>query len=153
MTALDFHSELMDLVEQEVMACIGCNDCMLACPLPETQLVTIGELNAAKSKVIQQTDILKKRQLAASKADTKEWKKQLAQLGREKLRLEFSGAESKDVELMQGKIKDLMEQMVDATNELAVDQCERLVLGRDIVVRSSSNQRNQHRVDDANQIL
>ncbi|HSH03717.1 MAG TPA: cyclic nucleotide-binding domain-containing protein [Anaerolineae bacterium] len=47
MTVLDFHSELMDLVEQEVMACIGCNDCMLACPLPETQLVTIGELNAA----------------------------------------------------------------------------------------------------------
>ena len=41
MTALDFHSELMDLVEQEVMACIGCNDCMLACPLPETQLVQL----------------------------------------------------------------------------------------------------------------
>jgi CRP-like cAMP-binding protein/Fe-S-cluster-containing hydrogenase component 2 len=33
-------------VEREVMACIGCNDCMLACPLPEKQRVTIAELNA-----------------------------------------------------------------------------------------------------------
>ena len=29
------------------MACIGCNDCMLACPLPQAKLVTIAELNAA----------------------------------------------------------------------------------------------------------
>ena len=33
--------------EAEVMACIGCNDCMLACPLPHAKLVTIAELNAA----------------------------------------------------------------------------------------------------------
>jgi CRP-like cAMP-binding protein/Fe-S-cluster-containing hydrogenase component 2 len=35
------------MVEREVMACIGCNDCMLACPLPESKIVTIAELNAA----------------------------------------------------------------------------------------------------------
>jgi CRP-like cAMP-binding protein/Fe-S-cluster-containing hydrogenase component 2 len=33
--------------ESDVMACIGCNDCMLACPLPQAKLVTIAELNAA----------------------------------------------------------------------------------------------------------
>lgn len=33
--------------ESDVMACIGCNDCMLACPLPQARLVTIAELNAA----------------------------------------------------------------------------------------------------------
>ncbi len=29
------------------MACIGCNDCLLACPLPEAEQVTIAELNHA----------------------------------------------------------------------------------------------------------
>ncbi len=29
------------------MACIGCNDCMLACPLPQTLRVSIAELNYA----------------------------------------------------------------------------------------------------------
>jgi len=33
--------------EADVMACIGCNDCMLACPLPTAKLVTIAEINAA----------------------------------------------------------------------------------------------------------
>lgn len=32
--------------EREVMACIGCHDCMLACPLPEALTVTIAQLNA-----------------------------------------------------------------------------------------------------------
>jgi CRP-like cAMP-binding protein/Fe-S-cluster-containing hydrogenase component 2 len=32
---------------RDVMACIGCNDCMLACPLPQAAYVTIAELNAA----------------------------------------------------------------------------------------------------------
>jgi CRP-like cAMP-binding protein/Fe-S-cluster-containing hydrogenase component 2 len=32
--------------ESDVMACIGCNDCMLACPLPQAKLVTIAELNS-----------------------------------------------------------------------------------------------------------
>jgi Fe-S-cluster-containing dehydrogenase component/CRP-like cAMP-binding protein len=32
--------------EADVMACIGCNDCMLACPLPQAKIVTIAELNA-----------------------------------------------------------------------------------------------------------
>lgn len=32
---------------RDVMACIGCNDCMLACPLPQASFVTIAELNAA----------------------------------------------------------------------------------------------------------
>src|SRR5262245_9800915 len=38
---------LAQQVEREVMACIGCHDCMLACPLPEARTVTIAELNAA----------------------------------------------------------------------------------------------------------
>jgi Fe-S-cluster-containing hydrogenase component 2 len=42
----DYMEYLRDEVEREVMACIGCNDCMLACPLPQKQHVTIAELNA-----------------------------------------------------------------------------------------------------------
>jgi formate hydrogenlyase subunit 6/NADH:ubiquinone oxidoreductase subunit I len=34
---------------RDVMACIGCNDCMLACPLPQASMVTIAEINAASS--------------------------------------------------------------------------------------------------------
>jgi CRP-like cAMP-binding protein/Fe-S-cluster-containing hydrogenase component 2 len=34
-------------VEAESMACIGCNDCLLACPIPESKSVTIAELNRA----------------------------------------------------------------------------------------------------------
>lgn len=33
--------------EADVMACIGCNDCMIACPLPNAKFVTIAEINAA----------------------------------------------------------------------------------------------------------
>lgn len=36
---------LADEVNHDVMACIGCNDCLLACPLPESRNVTIAELN------------------------------------------------------------------------------------------------------------
>lgn len=42
----DYFDQLQEEVEREVMACIGCNDCMLACPLPEKRFVTIAELNA-----------------------------------------------------------------------------------------------------------
>lgn len=42
----DYFEQLRQEVEREVMACIGCNDCMLACPLPEKRFVTIAELNA-----------------------------------------------------------------------------------------------------------
>lgn len=38
---------LAALAEREAMACIGCHDCMLACPLPEAATITIAELNAA----------------------------------------------------------------------------------------------------------
>src|SRR3954470_3858446 len=38
---------LAALAEREAMACIGCHDCMLACPLPEAHTITIAELNAA----------------------------------------------------------------------------------------------------------
>jgi CRP-like cAMP-binding protein/Fe-S-cluster-containing hydrogenase component 2 len=44
---LDFHTALNQKVQADIMACIGCNDCMLACPLPETGLVSIAELNFA----------------------------------------------------------------------------------------------------------
>jgi Fe-S-cluster-containing hydrogenase component 2/CRP-like cAMP-binding protein len=39
--------QLKDAVEREVLACIGCNDCLLACPIMESRQVTIAELNAA----------------------------------------------------------------------------------------------------------
>lgn len=39
--------QLQQAVEREVLACIGCNDCLLACPIAESRLVTIAELNAA----------------------------------------------------------------------------------------------------------
>jgi CRP-like cAMP-binding protein/Fe-S-cluster-containing hydrogenase component 2 len=34
-------------VEAESLACIGCNDCLLACPIAESKGVTIAELNLA----------------------------------------------------------------------------------------------------------
>ncbi len=39
--------ELRRSVESEVLACIGCNDCLLACPIAESRGVSIAELNAA----------------------------------------------------------------------------------------------------------
>ena len=39
--------ELKASVEREVLACIGCNDCLLACPIIESRHVTIAELNGA----------------------------------------------------------------------------------------------------------
>ncbi len=44
---VDYRDVLAEQAEREVMACIGCHDCMLACPLPEASIVTIAELNAA----------------------------------------------------------------------------------------------------------
>ena len=38
---------LAEKAQAEVMACIGCHDCMLACPLPQARTITIAELNAA----------------------------------------------------------------------------------------------------------
>lgn len=43
----DFLEQLREGVYHDIMACIGCNDCLLACPLPESKLVTIAELNQA----------------------------------------------------------------------------------------------------------
>ncbi len=40
------------LAEREAMACIGCHDCMLACPLPEAAIVGIAELNAAVAEPV-----------------------------------------------------------------------------------------------------
>lgn len=40
-------SPLADQVHREITACIGCHDCLLACPLPEASLVGIADLNAA----------------------------------------------------------------------------------------------------------
>lgn len=45
--AVEYFEQLRDEVEREIMACIGCNDCLLACPLPEARVVTISELNHA----------------------------------------------------------------------------------------------------------
>jgi CRP-like cAMP-binding protein/Fe-S-cluster-containing hydrogenase component 2 len=43
----DAEQRLRVRVEAESMACIGCNDCLLACPITQSKAVTIGELNAA----------------------------------------------------------------------------------------------------------
>lgn len=43
----DFMQRLGEQVSHDVMACIGCNDCLLACPLEESRNVTIAELNHA----------------------------------------------------------------------------------------------------------
>jgi CRP-like cAMP-binding protein/Fe-S-cluster-containing hydrogenase component 2 len=43
----DARRSVAKIAMRDVMACIGCNDCMLACPLPQAAFVTIGELNAA----------------------------------------------------------------------------------------------------------
>ena len=45
--AAPFESDLHRFVEQELDACIGCHECMRACPLPDASVVTIGALNAA----------------------------------------------------------------------------------------------------------
>jgi CRP-like cAMP-binding protein/Fe-S-cluster-containing hydrogenase component 2 len=44
---LDTKELLAERVEAEAVACIGCHDCMLACPLVESQYVSIAELNEA----------------------------------------------------------------------------------------------------------
>ena len=43
----DAEQRLRERVEAESMACIGCNDCLLACPIAQSKAVTIAELNAA----------------------------------------------------------------------------------------------------------
>ena len=43
----DAEQRLRTRVEAQSMACIGCNDCLLACPITESKSVTIAELNAA----------------------------------------------------------------------------------------------------------
>lgn len=43
--AVDYFQALQHEVEREVMACIGCNDCLMACPLTEKHFVTISQLN------------------------------------------------------------------------------------------------------------
>ncbi len=36
----------------DVTACIGCNDCMLACPLPQSRSISIASLNAAVNETV-----------------------------------------------------------------------------------------------------
>ena len=45
--AEDYSEEVAELALSQAMACIGCNDCMLACPISQSRNVTIAELNAA----------------------------------------------------------------------------------------------------------
>ncbi|HLF01337.1 MAG TPA: cyclic nucleotide-binding domain-containing protein [Anaerolineales bacterium] len=44
---MDARQEIAFKAEREVMACIGCHDCLLACPLPQANTVTIATLNYA----------------------------------------------------------------------------------------------------------
>lgn len=47
-------TSLFDSIDEraldDVTACIGCNDCMLACPLPQSRSISIASLNAAVSE-------------------------------------------------------------------------------------------------------
>lgn len=45
--SIDFYRDLADQVGYELGACIGCHLCMRACPLPESNLIQMGELNDA----------------------------------------------------------------------------------------------------------
>jgi len=55
----DYHAKLAAEVMDQAMACIGCNDCLLACPLPDARQITIGELNAAiHQKVIEEPSVI-----------------------------------------------------------------------------------------------
>ena len=44
---MTYQDDLAARVESQAMACIGCNDCLLACPIAESRGVTIAELNRA----------------------------------------------------------------------------------------------------------
>jgi CRP-like cAMP-binding protein/Fe-S-cluster-containing hydrogenase component 2 len=44
---VSYQERLAARVESQVLACIGCNDCLLACPIAESRGVTIAELNHA----------------------------------------------------------------------------------------------------------
>jgi Fe-S-cluster-containing dehydrogenase component/CRP-like cAMP-binding protein len=55
----DYQARLAERVESQVLACIGCNDCMLACPIAESRSVTIAELNhAVHLPTIQQPNVV-----------------------------------------------------------------------------------------------
>ena len=45
--AIDFYRDLGSQVDYELEACIGCHLCMRACPLPDSKLIQMGELNDA----------------------------------------------------------------------------------------------------------
>ena len=42
-----YSEKLAERVAAQSSACIGCNDCLLACPIPESRSITIAELNRA----------------------------------------------------------------------------------------------------------
>lgn len=44
---LNFYTDLASQVEDELEACIGCHLCMRACPLPDSNLIQMGDLNDA----------------------------------------------------------------------------------------------------------
>ncbi len=51
---------LAEQVHREVAACIGCHDCLLACPLPEASFVGIAELNAAvRAPVVRSANVIR----------------------------------------------------------------------------------------------
>src|SRR5690606_39085345 len=55
----EYRDRLYAEVAEQAMACIGCNDCLLACPLPDARQVSIGELNAAiHQPVIEQPNVI-----------------------------------------------------------------------------------------------
>lgn len=50
---------IADKALADVTACIGCNDCMLACPLPQSRSISIASLNAAVNEsVIEDADVI-----------------------------------------------------------------------------------------------
>ncbi|MBK6695574.1 MAG: cyclic nucleotide-binding domain-containing protein [Myxococcales bacterium] len=49
---MDARNTVAQSATRDVMACIGCNDCLIACPLPQASLVTIAELNHAVEQTV-----------------------------------------------------------------------------------------------------
>lgn len=53
-------ADLERVVREEVDACIGCHDCMRACPLPEAVTVTIAGLNAFAQGIGRASDVVER---------------------------------------------------------------------------------------------
>lgn len=52
--------DVLRKAKQDILDCIGCNDCMIACPIPEKAFVSIAQLNEAVSQSEIQNNAVRK---------------------------------------------------------------------------------------------